>query len=321
MELDAFDLFGKSHRIYLYGVRTAIRDLLESHYGEQWWEQGILPSFWGQPREQIAAEGEKNEAGERHLLLENRHFGYIVRKNHEAVFARSFPNSLRAFRQFGQLTTVRNDWAHVQQISPGRYRQAADIMQDILAALNRQEALEIERMTKDAMADSMTEITREPIEEATDPENEPEIVMQPPTEPVESWRRLQSYLQVERDVTIAEDNRVRNAHISVKVTNIAPESPDWPSVVFRNVSVIGAGVGEQGINDLRPGETAEANFDMPEARLLSFELSVSAEIDGQELLRFRQPADLPADAAAPIKQRFCRRIREIRRQGFRHRSC
>ena len=76
-------------------------------------------------------------------------------------------------------------------------------MQDILAALNRQEALEVERMSKDAMADSTTETTQEPIEEA-DLENAPVVAVQPLTEPVDNWRRLQSYLQVERAVNFED---------------------------------------------------------------------------------------------------------------------
>ena len=319
MELDAFDLFGKSHRIYVHGVRSAIRERLESHYGDQWWEQGILPSFWGPIREQIAAEAEKYDAGQRHFLLDSRHFGYIIRKNHEAAFLQSFPNSLRAFTQFRQLTTVRNDWAHIQEISPGRYRQAANIMQDILAALNRQEALEVERMSKDAMADSTTETTQEPIEEA-DLENAPVVAVQPLTEPVDSWRRLQSYLQVERDVSIEETDRGRIAQISVRLANTAPESPDWPSVVFREIVVGDGGNHSEQIHRLQPGETAEANFQVPETRLLSFELSLSAEVDGDELLKFQHRAELPPDATAAIKSHFASRFRRTGRQGIRHRG-
>ena len=315
MELDAFDLFGKCHRIYVHGVRSAIRERLESHYGDQWWEQGILPSFGGPTREQIAAEAEKYDAGQRHFLLDSRHFGYIIRKNHEAAFLQSFPNSLRAFTQFRQLTTVRNDWAHIQEISPGRYRQAANIMQDILVALNRQEALEVERMSKDAMADSTTETTQEPIEEA-DLENAPVVTVQPLTEPVDNWRRLQSYLQVERAVSIEETDRGRIAKISVNLANTAPESPDWPSVVFRTITLAGAGIDTKSISPLRPGETAEANFQVPETRLLSFELSLSAEVDGDELLKFQHHAQLPPDATAPIKKRFAADFEELGVKGF-----
>ena len=188
-------------------------------------------------------------------------------------------------------------------------------MQDILAALNRQEALEVERMSKDAMADSTTETTQEPIEEA-DLENAPVVAVQPLTEPVDNWRRLQSYLQVERAVNFEDGTNGRIAQISVKLANTAPESPDWPSVVFRTITLAGAGIDTKSINTLRPGETAEANFQVPEARLLSFELSLSAEVDGHELLKFQHHAQLPPDATAAVKSHFASDFEELGVKGF-----
>ena len=316
MELDAFDLFGKSHRLYVEGVRRAIRERLEAHYEDKWWEEGVLAALWGPVKEQMEAEVAKNDSAEKHVLLDSRHFGYIIRKHHQTAFLQSFPDSVRAFTRFRQLTTVRNDWAHVQDISLGRYRQAADIMQDILAALNRQEALEIERMSKDAMANSTAEITQEPIEEA-DLESSPVISTTPLGEPVDSWGRLQSYLQLERSVSIDSDDRERRiARISVNVTNTAPESPDLPRVVFREIVLHSGHNGTQQIGQLEPGATAEVNFQVPETRLLSFELSLSAEIDGQELLRFQRRAELPTEATASIKKRFITDFEDIGVKGF-----
>ena len=189
------------------------------------------------------------------------------------------------------------------------------MMQDILAALNREEALDVEKIRREAMTEPAANVAEEPIEEA-DLESQPSEPKSVLAEPVDNWRRLQSYLQVERAVSIEETDRGRIAKISVNLANTAPESPDWPSVVFRTITLAGAGIDTKSISPLRPGETAEANFQVPETRLLSFELSLSAEVDGDELLKFQHHAQLPPDATAPIKKRFAADFEELGVKGF-----
>ena len=189
------------------------------------------------------------------------------------------------------------------------------MMQDILAALNREEALDVEKIRREAMTEPAANVAEEPIEEA-DLESQPSEPKSVLAEPVESWRRLRSYLQVEREVSIEETSRGRIAQISVKLANTAPESPDWPSVVFRTITLAGTGIETKSIYTLRPGETAEVDFRVPEARLLSFELSLSAVVDGDELLKFQHRAELPTDATAAIKKLFAADFEGIGVKGF-----
>ena len=333
MNQDAYDLFGKCHRLYITGVRTAIQQRLTDQFDEEWWEQGVLTSLWGPVREQIEAELEKNDAGTKQLLLDSRHFGYIVRKHHGPVFSKAFPNSLRAFSQFRQLTTVRNEWAHVQEISAGRFWQAADMMQDILAALNCEEALQVEKVRAEALTEPTTNAADEPIKEA-DLESQPVETKQIQTEPVDSWRQLQSYLSVEFNVdpktveeTTAEDFSVRQvkplaqimrqrsarpqAEITIKFENTAPDSPDWPRVVFKNVGLRGVGGQHDPIYQLEPGQVRNVVYKVARGRLIDLDLVVEAEIDGEELLRFGTPTSLPENAIEGIKREFSSQIEGI----------
>ncbi len=303
MSQDAYDLFGKCHRLYITGVRSAIRQRLTDQFDEEWWEQGVLTSLWGPVREQIEAEVEKSDAGTKQFLLDSRHFGYIVRKHHSPVFSNAFPNSLRAFSQFRQLTTVRNEWAHVQEISIGRFRQAADMMQDILAALNREEALEVERIRRQAMTESTTNVAEEPIKEA-DLESQPTEPKTVLAEPVDNWRQLQAYLYTEQRVERMDTDRGEMVEVTVEVQNTAPESQDWPSVVFRDLTFTDAGGEQQHIAELRPGQKNAAKFRMARERLLSFDLSLAVHIDGNELLQFSRQPELPSQATAEIRQGF-----------------
>ena len=86
--------------------------------------------------------------------------------------------------------------------------------------------------------------------------------------------------------------------------------------MFRNITLAGAGIDTKSISTLRPGKTAEAIFQVPEARLLSFELSLSAEIDGHELLKFQHRAQLPPDATAAVKSHFASDFEELGVKGF-----
>ena len=45
MGTDGFELYTKCHRLYIQGVRRAIRERLEIAYGNSWWERGVLPAL------------------------------------------------------------------------------------------------------------------------------------------------------------------------------------------------------------------------------------------------------------------------------------
>ena len=344
MNQDAYDLFGKCHRLYIGGVRSAIRQRLTEQFGDEWWEQGVLTSLWGAVREQIEGEVEKSDAESRQLLLDSRHFGYIIRKHHGLVFSTAFPNSLRAFGQFRQLTTVRNEWAHVQEISLGRFHQSSNMMQDILAALNCEEALQVEKVRAETLTEPTSNAAKELIEEA-DLESQPIETRHVLVEPVDSWRQLQSYLRVELTVdaeplaemaasgispgngTMGPRKRLANmiatrnqaatsrAKIAVRFENTAPDSPDWPRVVFKNVQLRRQLPQDSPISDpipeLGPGETKVVAFEVSTVNLIDLDLAVMTEIDGDELLRFRAPASLPDAAIEGIRREFASQIEAI----------
>ncbi len=316
MERDAFDLFGKTYRIYVQGVRNAIRERLETQYGGQWWEQGVLASFHGQYLDEMSAAAEGiDDATARANLLDNRHFGYIIRKHHQQLFAQAFPDSLRAFSLFRKVTTVRNDWAHVRDVSFGRYRQSTIIMRDVLANLGRQEATQITNVGGENVVDSTTELPQELIEESDIREgvrNSSPVL----TEPVDNWRRLQEYLRVDQQVEIARAEANQTAVISFAITNTAPDSPDWPSVVFKNIFVQGKTGRTEPIEKLRPGEAQVVSLQVPEERLLTFDVVLSAEVDGEELLQFRHRQELQSDVARGIRERFTADFQEIRIEEF-----
>ena len=71
---------------------------------------------------------ERNPDRERHLLLDDGHFGWIITKHHNEVFSDAFTDTVRTFREFRGLSSLRNEWAHVQDISLARSRQAAELM-------------------------------------------------------------------------------------------------------------------------------------------------------------------------------------------------
>ena len=262
------------------------------------------PRLWGPVREQIEADASKDDVGQKVSLLDSRHFGYIVRQHQSTAFAGAFANPMRAFDQFRRLTTVRNEWAHVQEISIGRFRQAATIMQDILAALNCEEALQVEKVRAEAVTESTPSGTDEHIE-AADLEKQSTEAGQVLAEPLDSWRQLQTYLQVDRIVTFSEEGGQSRATINVKVSNTAPSGPGWPTVIFTDVSVSNVRSRTGKLFDvLLPGQSDTTSFETSANRLLTFELEISAQIDGAALLRFKQDTGVSNEVTAEIKKRF-----------------
>ena len=165
---------------------------------------------------------------------------YIISKHHNEVFQDAFKNSVRTFREFGRLTALRNEWAHVQELPLVRARQAAELMKSILAALNCEEALEVERMSQEFFTGPSSG-TSEDFDEDTD---HPEEVLHHQDQTIttwEFWHQIQSFLILEKSVEPPSDQSSNQARIIVKVHNTAPDSKDLPRVRFKIVRVVAVG--------------------------------------------------------------------------------
>ena len=325
MELDAFDLFGRCHRIYVQAMRRVIRNRLEEHYGKDWWTNGVLAAFWDDWPKQLDEEAKRRGLPDYQEILDTRHFGYILTRQNHTLFQREFPDTARAFKRFQEINAVRNGWAHVQDVSTGHLYQASNTIKDILAALNLREALEVERLRGMAMNDRANRIEEEPIEGIV-LEGESIVANSPLTEPIDSWKRLSSYLRIEQEITYQDIPEGRIARVTVTLRNIAPASENDPQVIFRDVILRDMGARRSntreaalatwGIGDLEPGESKEAEIEIPWQKLAEFDLHTSGRIDGAALLNFRNSIDLAREAATDLRQRFAELFKEINIEGL-----
>ena len=44
LQSDAYMFLTECHRLYVRGVRRALRDRLMKEFGEEWWERGVVPA-------------------------------------------------------------------------------------------------------------------------------------------------------------------------------------------------------------------------------------------------------------------------------------
>ncbi len=56
MEPDGYSLFTECHRLYMQDMRHAVRERLESAYGDDWFLRGMLSAVTDYQRETIEAE-------------------------------------------------------------------------------------------------------------------------------------------------------------------------------------------------------------------------------------------------------------------------
>lgn len=309
MESDGFVLFTFAHRAYVNGVRLALRQRLESAFGDGWWGKGVEYALPDNQLKNLRATVEKNPDLDRHHLIEPSHFGAIIVKHHNAAFADAFNDTIRTFKEIQHLTNLRNEWAHIHDISLPRARQAADLMKGILASLRCEEALEIERMTQDLgiePGDRNLEISVDYLgnqEDGFDPKYSAMT-------PLEVWRQLQSYLVLEKSVQLPEEGSDTPATVTIRVHNTAPDSRDWPVVYFNpvEVTVVSSSPGRSSDFSQRcalgPGETRQMEFSFPAKRLVDVEFQVVGAIDFQKLLEFQRSTSLPAEVIEPLRREF-----------------
>ena len=117
MGSDAYMFFTRCHRLYIEGVRRAVQECLVSTLGEEWWERGVEHAFTAEQCDSLRTEMERNPDRDRSLLLDATHFTRIISKHHNEIFSDAFPDMVKTFREMRSLVALRNEWAHVQEIS------------------------------------------------------------------------------------------------------------------------------------------------------------------------------------------------------------
>ena len=315
MNLDPYIFFTKCHRLYIQGMRHALRERLESAFGEDWWEKGVEHALPEEQRKHIQAESERNQNRDQHLLLDAAHFGYILTSNHNKVFSDAFSDSVRTFKEIRYLTGLRNEWAHIQDVSLVRARQAADLMKHILASLRCEEALEVERMNQDLVLEPDSGTAEEPIEDLGH-QGDGFDTHGSTMNPLDFWRHLQSYLIVEKSVELPEDPSSDEARVIFRVHNTAPDSKDSPTVQFKSVVINASGKGEKNLREVLPGDTQMAEFRFPVKQLMAIDFEVFGEIDADKLFHFSRITNLPDEVMAPLKQEFVNQLESIAIKEF-----
>ena len=315
MNSDVHVLFTKSYFLYVKGVRRSFHTRLESRLGDAWWERGVEFSL---PEEQvydIHTQLQRHPSRDRLQLLDTAHFARIISKHHNEVFSDAFPDAQRVVNQMRSLTVLRNDWAHVNEISLARVVQAAEVMKNILASLRCEEALEIEAMIQGFVVDRGSELAEDPM--ATLDSDDSRLELQYPTHTTWSlWDRLQSYLVLEQSVDLPEGSSDGKARITVRVHNIAPDSRDLPTVHFRSVVIHAVGGAKHEVHDVAPGDTREVEFEFPVKQLVDVGFEVAGEIDSARLFQFNRTSRLPAEIVIPLQKEFAAQLESIAVRAF-----
>ena len=311
MNSDGYVLFTLSHRLYVQGVRLALRERLTAIFGEDWWEKGVEYALQENQIKSLHSEMERHPHRERHHFIEAAHFGWIIVKHHNDGFSDAFNDTIRTFKEIRHLINLRNEWAHIHDIPPVQAIQAADLMKGILASLHREEALEIERMSQEFVLDPESRNARDSIDYLDHQDNGLDT-RDLAVSPLELWRQLQSYLVVEKSVELPDGESSSEARVILKIHNTAPDSSDWPSVCFSSVVIHAEGAhSPRNLGQLEPGETREFQFSFPVKRLVDVEFQVSGTIDPVKLLEFRRPTPLPAEIVSPLQREFWNRLESI----------
>lgn len=323
MKINGYILFSECHRVYVCGVRRAVREYLEDVHGNDWWSKGVTPFLSDEQRRNLDRMVNREVPTAVEALLDAPHFGAVICRNTMA-FPDTFNDSSAAFRNFQRLAQVRNEWAHVQNISLARVMQAVDIMKDILASLRRREALEIERIRKDFSVQS-SEPVEEPDEdedmeivEIVDNEYDADERAMLPMEPLDIWNQLQSFLVLDTSVTAFGDAE-ESARVILRVSNTAPSGENLPDVCFNDVEVqvlSGNRIRPIRWESIEPGQSVEHELTFPFVHLASTEFSLRGRVDANRLFDFQRKVGLPGDVVKPILDRFVARFDALEIKEF-----
>ena len=316
MHTDPYLFFTDCHRLYVQGVRRAIKDRLVSVFDKDWWEWGVDLSVSDDQRAYLRDHITRHRNRDPYLFLDPSHFIPIITHNHNQAFADAFTDIRKTATDLQTLVRLRNEWAHTQEISWGRAMQGAHVIRHILASLNCAEAVEVDRMLRESDHDSWNEPADEAIEvlEQRDGELENET---PLSEAPSFWHQLQSCLQYRthvEDLVGSDEGKVK---VIVTVFNSAPDSLDYPYVQFKSVTISGSVPLDGGrrhdmdLGQMEPGDIRHVEFELPKHGLLSADFEITGDLDAEKLFHFRRIGSFPGDILAPIQARFVKRLQAV----------
>ena len=149
MTSDGYGLFSEWHRLYIRGMRRAVKEQLTNAYGDDWWAYGVLPALTSDQRRNLEIAQEREPTNDLSSFLDAAHFGRIVARNHAAAFADTFTDYDVTRDRFRFLASMRNAWAHVpdEGLPLANVNEAVRVMIEIVVRLRSREALEIEHIS------------------------------------------------------------------------------------------------------------------------------------------------------------------------------
>ena len=312
---DPYLLFTQCHRLYVQGVRRALRERLEKQYGENWWNDGVMGALSDERRDAVARQVERDPGRRLESHLDSAHFGGIVGVR-PAAFSDAFEDARAAFDRFRRLARMRNEWAHVQDMPSARVIFAIETMRSLLASLRRNEALEIEKISRNITGESKDMAVDDAIEErfeddadAQDDDYETDDVALPTSA---LWKHLQSCLSVNTSAAI-DSNDI--AHITVEVSNTALTGEGLPPVWFNSIEIHANNVSERRrnrhANELGPGQSFKAQYECPRNALAAAGFSVSGNLDMGRFFHFSRHGVLPSEIVSPILDEFFERFEAL----------
>ena len=314
---DPYLLFTQCHRLYVQGVRRALRERLERTYGGAWWSEGALAVLSDNQRQNVELQMEREPTLDVESRLDSAHFGRIVSRRYAAAFADSFPDARSAFAQFTRVARMRNEWAHVQEMQPAKAMSAIRAMRSVLASLRQAEALEVDRLTRDITANE-SKYSREDydVDDQTitdaDELGEDYALDEIASPSSDFWRQLRSHLTLDTSIVINENGV---AIITVEVSNTAIWGEGTPVVSFNSVRIHASNVnrdsGSDSIGSLGPGESHQARYTCVRNALATASFSVSGNLDMGNFFHFSKPGVLPREIVSPILDEFFERFEAL----------
>ena len=314
-ETDAYMLFTQAHAHYVRGLRRAVRERLEAAHGAKWWESGALAVLTEPQRDNIVRAMDRASDQPPEDFLDAIHFPRIVGVNHKQAFADAFPNASSTFIRMRNIAAMRNDWAHVQTLRYPSVIQSMNAMKGILASLDCKEALEIEKMSDDLEKYPQTasgELTDagEPMDDGDDSDVEIERI-----DVLDYWKRIHSYLVLEKEVSLPEDGSNGQAEVLLRARNTASDIEGNLMIIFRSIRVEyyqeGGGRNYESMKDLGPGDSDRIMLRFSPGALATVELELCGDLDLATLIRVRRKSSLPDDVVAPILAEFVAEFEKI----------
>lgn len=314
MASDPYDLFTRSHRLYVQGLRRAIGERLNGAFGESWWELGVWPALSESQRESLRVGMERERQPDLADYLDSGLFPSVVRRNHSIAFADAFPDVDVALGMLSRIAHTRNEWAHVPPdgLAPGKANAAVEAMTSVLASLRCREALEVNDMIHHS-SNEPRDPSDTSLKEKPEPVDEDRQDMLSDS-PLALWRELQSYLSIDSTVLGAGDDGDKKTTVMVRVSNMAPVGEGRPDVCFKEVYLsIQGRRGQQSValGQLSPGQTVEREFSFQSRELVSVVFEVKGDLDAKRFFHLQRKAGIPEDVVAPLLVEFAERFGRI----------